>query len=566
MTKYHLKIGLIVILILSLLSCSKEKEENYSIERVYLRLMKSASMDEAQNFVRDGFAVYGLMLSDEKHLLNKNPEIIDSLMIKGPDGQEFQKIKTGAPFAISGRTGGSGYQAYGLKEQGIVWAGVDLLLDMKTPPANGKYTFEAILKSGKKLSETLDFEAYRGDPLQGYATGIRFDEKNRTLKWNPSKGQSGYRIGIYQGIKQGRVDASKMVFNSETRETSFVIPDSVEFEAGQSYFFIVDSFFSKTGNYFQSSYIHHQDNDSEIAVYTPADRGAKTEKEKIPLALSDVPYPYPVKYLNANGGKIAYIDEGMGTPILLIHGLSTDLLSFAPLYGDLIKNGYRVIALDLIGYGKSSKPEVNHSIEFYSKIVLDLMKKLSLNKAVLLGHSMGGAIALLVAGKNPQMVKSLVLLTPGGTYYFPSGAASYFRSVYDSQYAKRYSDSNTARAYFKESVFKWNPLMENFMEIRERSMLHPDWKKVQKTIRNSSISFMETNNAIADKIGAIQVPVLAIYCENDSTINARLAEENIRQNAKSWKVKIFKECGHMIQYEQKEKTIMEILDFLGKKK
>jgi pimeloyl-ACP methyl ester carboxylesterase len=283
-----------------------------------------------------------------------------------------------------------------------------------------------------------------------------------------------------------------------------------------------------------------------------------------PLSPMDAKYLYPVKSVTVNGNKVAYIDEGKGQPIVFIHGVSASLASFDMLFPSMIKKGYRVIGVDLLGYGKSDKPDITYSIPFHAQTVIGLIKKLGLKDAVLVGHSMGGSVSLYAMLKEPDLFRSMVLLTPGGLMEYPSAMIFFIKNFYNYAFGGRFSDLGTARKYYRETAYQWSPAMDEFLETRERMMIHPEWLKVQKTIKDSAISGLVIDREILPKIGDIKKPVLVLLAANDSLVSAKKVKANIEKRTKEWKIEVFDRCGHMIQYDQREKVIQRMLEFLGK--
>lgn len=139
---------------------------------------------------------------------------------------------------------------------------------------------------------------------------------------------------------------------------------------------------------------------------------------------SDLDYPYPVQYQELNNDQqIAYIDEGEGPAVILIHGLG----SYIPTWKQnvpVLTKAHRIIALDLPGYGKSSKEVDQVTIPFFAETVAALQDSLRIDQAVWAGHSMGGQIALRGALTYPDKISRLVLLAPAGFESFtePEGA------------------------------------------------------------------------------------------------------------------------------------------------
>lgn len=112
--------------------------------------------------------------------------------------------------------------------------------------------------------------------------------------------------------------------------------------------------------------------------------------------------------IEINGAKIYYKEYGKGTPLLLIAGLGSDSTSWLPVVMGLSKH-FRVITFDNRGVGRSSDENDNITIEEMADDAAFLIKSLSLTKADVLGHSMGGMIAMKLALKYPDSVDRLLV-------------------------------------------------------------------------------------------------------------------------------------------------------------
>lgn len=283
-----------------------------------------------------------------------------------------------------------------------------------------------------------------------------------------------------------------------------------------------------------------------------------------PLSPLDAEYLYPVRNIKVGGYKIAYIDEGKGQPIIFIHGVSSTLSSFDGLYPAMVKNGYRVIGMDLLGYGKSDKPDIAYSVPLHARTVISLAKQLGLKDAILVGHSMGGAVSVYAMLEEPDLFRSMVLMTPGGLTQYSPAVVFFLKHFYDYIWANLYSDPRAAGEYYHELVYQWSPAMDEFLKTRERMMAHPEWKKVQKTIKDSTISVVRIAKEILPKIGSIKKPVLVLLAQNDTLISSSKVKANIEERTKEWGIDVFEKCGHMIQLEQKDKVIERLLEFSAK--
>jgi pimeloyl-ACP methyl ester carboxylesterase len=124
--------------------------------------------------------------------------------------------------------------------------------------------------------------------------------------------------------------------------------------------------------------------------------------------------PLTARYVGVDGSRIRYIDTGTGPTVLLIHGLAASIYSWRHTITPLAQGGFRVIAFDNRGFGFSGGPATGYSNTAYVDLLLALMDSLRVADAVLVGHSMGGAIAAQAALARPGRVRGLVLVDAAG--------------------------------------------------------------------------------------------------------------------------------------------------------
>jgi len=123
---------------------------------------------------------------------------------------------------------------------------------------------------------------------------------------------------------------------------------------------------------------------------------------------------FAARYLLVDGGKIRYLDAGHGAPVIFLHGLGASMYAWRKNLPAVVAAGFRVIAFDNRGFGLSDKPPAPYDNAAYDRLTVALMDSLRLTAAVLVGHSMGGAIAAHVAIEYPQRVRGLVLIASAG--------------------------------------------------------------------------------------------------------------------------------------------------------
>jgi pimeloyl-ACP methyl ester carboxylesterase len=122
-----------------------------------------------------------------------------------------------------------------------------------------------------------------------------------------------------------------------------------------------------------------------------------------------------IRFVNLHGHRVAYRDVGdpAAEPLLLIHGVAGSSLAWLPLFKHLTAK-YRVIAPDLIGHGLSDKPRTDYSLGAFAVWLRDFLDALDLPSVTLVGHSLGGGIALQLVQQHRQYCRRLILVNSGG--------------------------------------------------------------------------------------------------------------------------------------------------------
>jgi len=119
--------------------------------------------------------------------------------------------------------------------------------------------------------------------------------------------------------------------------------------------------------------------------------------------------PYTQHHVQVEGHRIAYFDEGAGPPVLLIHGIPTSSLLWREIVPVLARTR-RVIAPDMLNYGRSDKPErADVSIAAQARLMVGVLDALGIARADVVSHDIGGGVAQIVAVRRPERVKKLVL-------------------------------------------------------------------------------------------------------------------------------------------------------------
>jgi pimeloyl-ACP methyl ester carboxylesterase len=142
-----------------------------------------------------------------------------------------------------------------------------------------------------------------------------------------------------------------------------------------------------------------------------------------------VPGRLEVLCVRTAAGQLSTLQAGAGEPVVMLHGLGATKASFLPTISAL-SPGFRVIALDLPGFGDASKPlRAAYDPPFFARAVVAAFDSLGIRRAHLVGHSMGGRVALEVAMREPGRLQSLTLMTPSLAWRRPRRWAPYLRLV-----------------------------------------------------------------------------------------------------------------------------------------
>ncbi|MGN7470772.1 haloalkane dehalogenase [Brevibacillus sp. SAFN-007a] len=134
-------------------------------------------------------------------------------------------------------------------------------------------------------------------------------------------------------------------------------------------------------------------------------------------------YPFASRYLMVNGNRLHYIDHGSGDPVVFLHGNPTWSYTFRNII-PYVSSSHRCIAVDLIGMGRSDKPDIGYTFLEHVDYVTRFLEQLQLDNITLVGHDWGAAIGLQYALNHSDKIKAIVMLEPQALY--PNAAWSDF--------------------------------------------------------------------------------------------------------------------------------------------
>jgi pimeloyl-ACP methyl ester carboxylesterase len=140
----------------------------------------------------------------------------------------------------------------------------------------------------------------------------------------------------------------------------------------------------------------------------------KAAVKTAPAPFEPVPDPTPMLHFRTiHGYRRAYRIAGSGPALLLIHGIGDNSTTWGPVHSRLARH-FTVIAPDLLGHGLSDKPRADYSVAAYANGMRDLLSVLEIDRVTVVGHSLGGGVAMQFAYQFPQLVDRLILIGAGG--------------------------------------------------------------------------------------------------------------------------------------------------------
>ena len=272
----------------------------------------------------------------------------------------------------------------------------------------------------------------------------------------------------------------------------------------------------------------------------------------------ELSYTNEVKKITINDSLIiAYKEQGEGRKtFLMVHGLGGNLTHWN---NNFTKNQH-CIAIDLPSYGLSTmrnfqpKPDL---LDFYAETILAFIQKKKLRNVVLIGHSMGGQIAIITALKNHKSIKKLILVSPAGFETFEDSEAKALMSFAKPETFKNQNEA-MVRMGFKRNFYEMPTSAE--MLIQDRLMIakcenfNPYFQVVASGVKGM------LEHPVRKELNKIKIPTLVIFGENDELIPNKFLHKSliinqvadIGKDIPNSKIVLIPKAGHLLMYEQSQ--------------
>ena len=268
----------------------------------------------------------------------------------------------------------------------------------------------------------------------------------------------------------------------------------------------------------------------------------------------------PVRKVDAGGTSLAYVEQGSGEPVVFVHGAVSDyrtwLEQFEALAGD-----YRVISYSRRAhYPNAREDDENYTRDAHKTDLIEFLKALRLEKAHLIGHSYGAAVALLAALDAPALVGSLVLAEPSPCPEILDEDAKLLLAEQKASFEKvmRLAENGAAEPAVREflhTVIGIDAL--GLLPAERRAVVLENAATLRPMLRTYYESFLSV-----EKLKKLKVPTMFITGEISPVI-ARQTCQTIDRYLPNSKIAILKCASHGLQMENPEGFSRLVLDFLA---
>jgi len=235
-----------------------------------------------------------------------------------------------------------------------------------------------------------------------------------------------------------------------------------------------------------------------------------------------ISYPYPVHYfsINADGQNLqmAYMDvkpeKANGSSVILFHGKNFNGFYWGKVIAALASAGYRVIAPDQVGWGKSTKPNMKYTFEILARNNKLLLNSLNIQHINVIGHSMGGMLATRFSLMYPQLVIKLILEDPLGLEDYKKFIPM---QTIESLYKKELKATYTSYKKYQQSYYPvWKPEYEIYVKVQAEPLQQKDFASVAYV--NALAWQMIYEQPVLYEFKNLSMPVLLIVGEKDRTV------------------------------------------------
>ncbi|MCU1307873.1 MAG: alpha/beta hydrolase fold protein [Acidobacteriaceae bacterium] len=264
--------------------------------------------------------------------------------------------------------------------------------------------------------------------------------------------------------------------------------------------------------------------------------------------------------VRAGEQEIFYYDNGQGPVLLLVHGMFGDFADWEPVLEPLSKN-YRVIAIDLPGFGASSKPNVDYTAEFFVGAIHSFLDELNIAKATLVGNSFGGIVCMLFAIRFPEQVENLVLIDSGGFQDWTDEEKRDAQIRFRKDNLRRLTPEKHQQIFSSLFVKGASAISAAYIKKQDAKLLRSDFEQYIHAI-NSSVQ-LALEPALLNRLPEISSRTLLLQGQQDNVLPLHWAQGAVRKFPNA-RLHVLPDCGHVPQLESGPEVVRLITEFVSR--
>lgn len=267
---------------------------------------------------------------------------------------------------------------------------------------------------------------------------------------------------------------------------------------------------------------------------------------------------FAVKYLHVGGWRTRVLEAGSGEPLVLLHGSGGHLEAYMHNIAALAEH-FHVIAYDMPGHGYSQEAVEPLEMDTYVEHLRQLITQLGLGRVNLNGESLGGWVSMKFAATHPELVRRLVLNTPGGTMANPQ-VMQRIREL--SQAAADEPTDERIRARLEWLMADPATVTDELVESRQRIYAQPYFPTSMQQIMVLQDPNVRQRNMVTDEdLQRITAPALVIWTSDDPSGPAS-AGRSLAEALPNGRFEHIDRAGHWPQWEQNAQFNSIVIDFL----
>lgn len=253
------------------------------------------------------------------------------------------------------------------------------------------------------------------------------------------------------------------------------------------------------------------------------------------------------------GMKIHYVEAGSGAAVVLLHGLGGSAQNWA-FNTDVLAQKFRVIVPDQLGFGRSDKPYTNYRVGTYVDFLDRFLKELKIERASLVGNSLGGWIAAAYTIAHPEKVERLVLVDAAGFAPPPDFDMNSLAGLNPS--TREGMKQLASLVFYNKQLFTSDAAID--LLLTQRLAAGDGY-----TIRSLNESIARREDMLDNRLSAIKQPTLLIWGRADGLTPLAEYGERFKKEIKGSQLLVFEQCGHVPQVEKAADFNAAVLKFLS---